>query len=40
MHSALDVDTIRKLFDAVIDGVLDPASYGVWQIPVIAGRKA
>ena len=39
-HSALDAGTIRKLFDAVIDGVLDPASYGVWQIPVIAGRKA
>jgi ubiquinone/menaquinone biosynthesis C-methylase UbiE len=39
-HSALDLDTIRKLFDAVIEGVLDPTSYGVWQIPVIAGRKA
>ena len=39
-HSALDLGTIRQLFDAVIEGVRDPASYGVWQIPVIAGRKA
>lgn len=39
-HSTLDVDTIRNLFNAVIDGVLDPASYGCWQIPVVAGRKA
>lgn len=39
-HSNLDLTTIRQLFDAVIEGVRDPASYGVWQIPVVAGRKA
>lgn len=38
-HSNLDLTTIRQLFDAVIEGVRDPASYGVWQIPVVAGRK-
>jgi ubiquinone/menaquinone biosynthesis C-methylase UbiE len=38
-HSKLGLTTIRQLFDAVIEGVLDPASYGVWQIPVVAGRK-
>jgi ubiquinone/menaquinone biosynthesis C-methylase UbiE len=39
-HSKLELANIRQLFDAVIHGVLDPASYGVWQIPVVAGRKA
>jgi len=39
-HSTLDLVTIRQLFDAIIDGVMDPNSYGVWQIPIIAGRKA
>ena len=39
-HSKFDLATIRQLFDAVIDGVLDPESYGVWQIPIVAGRKA
>jgi len=38
-HSKLELANIRQLFDAVIHGVLDPASYGVWQIPVVAGRK-
>ena len=39
-HSKFDLATIRQLFDAVIDGVLDPESYGVWQIPIVAGRQA
>lgn len=39
-HSQLDLVAVRQLFDAVIDGVRDPASYGVWHIPIVAGRKA
>lgn len=38
-HSALSAAEIRALFDAVIDTVLDPAGYGVWQVPVLAGQK-
>ena len=29
----------RALFDQVAASILDPASYAVWQVPVIAGRK-
>ena len=30
---------VRDLFEAVIATIRDPAGYGVWQVPVVAGRK-
>lgn len=39
-HSALSEREVRAAFDAVIATVLDPDSYGVWQVPVIAGQRA
>lgn len=39
-HSALSIEEIRALFAAVIATLEDPAGYGVWQVPVIAGRKS
>lgn len=39
-HSELDTDEVRAMFNAIIATVLDPESYGVWQVPVIAGRRA
>ena len=38
-HSKLSVGEVRALFSAVIATLEDPAGYGVWQVPVIAGRK-
>jgi hypothetical protein len=26
------------MFDAIIDTVNDPQAYGVWHVPVVAGR--
>lgn len=33
------LEDIREHFDAVIASVRDPESYGVWHLPVIAGRR-
>ena len=29
---------VRAMFDAIIDAVRDPQAYGVWHVPVVAGR--
>lgn len=29
---------VRAMFDAIIDAVNDPECYGVWHVPVVAGR--
>jgi ubiquinone/menaquinone biosynthesis C-methylase UbiE len=29
---------VRAMFDAIIDTVSDPQAYGVWHVPVVAGR--
>jgi ubiquinone/menaquinone biosynthesis C-methylase UbiE len=29
---------VRAMFDAIIDTVNDPQAYGVWHVPVVAGR--
>lgn len=39
-HSSMTVEEIRAAFDAIIATVQDPRAYGVWQVPVIAGRRA
>jgi SAM-dependent methyltransferase len=39
-HSALGEHKVRAAFDAIIASVLDPDSYGVWHVPVVAGRRA
>lgn len=33
------VDVVRAHFQALVDEVLDPEGYGVWMVPVVAGRK-
>ena len=33
------VDAVRDHFQALIDEVRDPEGYGVWMVPVVAGRK-
>jgi hypothetical protein len=38
-HSGLSTEDIRGLFAAVIETIEDPAGYGVWHVPVIAGQK-
>ena len=38
-HTALGVDEIRALFDAVVDAIGDPQQYVVWHIPIVSGRK-
>ena len=38
-HSSLAVGEVRASFDAIIATVEDPDSYGVWHVPVIAGRR-
>jgi ubiquinone/menaquinone biosynthesis C-methylase UbiE len=37
--SAISAMEFRARFDEAIAGVLDPAQYAVWMIPIIAGRK-
>lgn len=37
--SKLAPDEVTVLFDAAIAAILDPASYAVWHVPIIAGRK-
>jgi hypothetical protein len=39
-HSVMTALEIRAAFDAIIATVQDPSAYGVWQVPVIAGRRA
>lgn len=39
-HSVMTSEEIRAAFDAIIATVQDPRAYGVWQVPVIAGRRA
>lgn len=38
--SGMTIETIRGFFDAIVASVRDPDAYGVWQLPVIAGRRA
>jgi SAM-dependent methyltransferase len=38
-HTALGVDEIRALFDAVVDAIGDAQQYVVWHIPIVSGRK-
>lgn len=37
--SGMGSERVRAMFDAVIDTVADPAAYGVWHVPVVAGRR-
>lgn len=37
--SGESLENIRAYFDAVIESVRDPDSYGVWHLPVVAGRR-
>jgi SAM-dependent methyltransferase len=37
--SCQPVAAVRARFQALIDEVLDPDGYGVWMVPVVAGRK-
>jgi ubiquinone/menaquinone biosynthesis C-methylase UbiE len=37
--SGISAEEFRARFDEAIAGVLDPAQYGVWMIPIVAGRK-
>jgi SAM-dependent methyltransferase len=38
-HTALGVDEIRALFDAVVDAIGDAQQYVVWHIPIVSGRR-
>jgi SAM-dependent methyltransferase len=38
-HSALPRADARALFDYIIDSILDPRDYAVWQVPIVSGRK-
>jgi ubiquinone/menaquinone biosynthesis C-methylase UbiE len=38
--SGMSHERVSAMFDAVIDTVGDPLAYGVWQVPVVAGRRA
>lgn len=37
--SGLEPRAVRAMFDAIIATVNDPEAYGVWQLPVVAGRR-
>lgn len=39
-HSGLPQEEVRAMFDAIIATLNDPDGYGVWQIPVVSGRRA
>jgi hypothetical protein len=39
-HSSLSAAEVRAAFDAIIATIEDPDSYGVWQVPVVAGRRS
>jgi len=32
-------DQVRRHFDEIIAGVLDPAQYAVWFVPIVSGRR-
>lgn len=38
-HSGIPLSEVRAMFDAIIATINDPDAYGVWQVPVIAGRR-
>lgn len=38
-HSGMAVSEVRAMFDAIIATIHDPNGYGVWQVPVVAGRR-
>lgn len=37
--SRLGPDQVRELFDQIIESILDPNAYAVWQVPIVSGRK-
>jgi ubiquinone/menaquinone biosynthesis C-methylase UbiE len=39
-HSGISLEEVRGMFDAIIATLQDPEGYGVWQVPVVAGRRA
>ena len=39
-HSGMSWEEVRAMFDAIIATLQDPDGYGVWQVPVVAGRRA
>jgi ubiquinone/menaquinone biosynthesis C-methylase UbiE len=39
-HSGMSLEEVRGMFDAIIATLEDPDGYGVWQVPVVAGRRA
>jgi len=38
-HSRFTTDEVRAHFDAMIAAIRNPGGYGVWQLPVVRGRK-
>jgi SAM-dependent methyltransferase len=36
-HSDLDAETVRALFDQIIDTIMDESKYAVWHVPIISG---
>lgn len=38
-HAGLDGDEVRAHFDSMLETLRDPSGYGVWFVPVVAGRK-
>jgi ubiquinone/menaquinone biosynthesis C-methylase UbiE len=39
-YSGTSGEEVRAMFDAIIETVRDPDAYGVWQVPIVAGRRA
>jgi ubiquinone/menaquinone biosynthesis C-methylase UbiE len=37
--SGLAPTDVRAMFNAILETIADPAAYGVWQLPVLAGRR-
>jgi hypothetical protein len=38
-NSSMEGAAVRAAFDAIVESLADPESYGVWQVPVIAGQR-
>jgi ubiquinone/menaquinone biosynthesis C-methylase UbiE len=38
-RTALQSDTARALFEAIIASIRNPNEYAVWQVPIVSGRK-
>ena len=38
-HTTLTVAELRALFEQVSASIRDPDHYGVWQVPIVSGRK-